>query len=82
MVWHGGRIVSPRSSSNSTGHGVPRVTLTIVEAAESLGVSEASFRRHILPNLRVVSAGPRLTLIRVAELDRWAEKREAIGSLI
>jgi hypothetical protein len=74
--------MSRPSSSDSTGRGVPRVTLTIREAADSLGVSEASFRRHILPSLRVVSAGPRLTLIRVAELDRWAEKREVIGSLI
>jgi hypothetical protein len=73
------------ASSNSTAGrekpGVPRVTLTIVEAAASLGVSEASFRRHILPSLHVVAAGPRLTLIRVSELDRWASKREVISGL-
>jgi hypothetical protein len=70
-----------RRTSDSTAPGVPRVTLTIVEAAASLGVSEASFRRHILPSLRVVAAGPRLTLIRVSELDRWASKREVISGL-
>jgi hypothetical protein len=73
------------ASSNSTAGrekpGVPRVTLTIAESASALGVSEASFRRHNLPNLRVVAAGPRLTLIRVSELDRWAEKREVISGL-
>jgi hypothetical protein len=59
---------------------VPRVTLTLVEAASALGVSEASFRRHVLPELRVVQAGPRLKLVRVAELDRWAQRLEALDS--
>ena len=60
--------------------GVPRVTLTLAEAAAALGISESSFRRYVLPELRVVSAGPRLTLVRVSELDRWAQRFEAIGS--
>jgi hypothetical protein len=60
---------------------VPRVTLTLVEAASALGVSEASFRRHVLPELRVVRAGPRLKLVRVAELDRWAQRLEALDAL-
>jgi hypothetical protein len=55
------------------------VTLTIVEAAKSLGISESSFRTLVLPELRVVQAGPRLKLVRVGELDRWAERHEAIG---
>jgi len=57
---------------------VPRVTLTIVEAAASLGISESSFRSLVLPELRVVCAGPRLKLVRVEELDRWARRREAL----
>lgn len=56
----------------------PRVALTIAEAAAAIGVSESSFRRYVLPNLRVVQAGPRLTLVRISELDRWAERREAL----
>jgi hypothetical protein len=71
--------VSRPTSSDSTARGVPRVTLTIIEAAEALGISESSFRTLVLPNLRVVHAGPRLKLVRLVELDRWAERREAIG---
>ena len=56
----------------------PRVALTIAEAAAAIGISESSFRRYVLPNLRVIQAGPRLTLVRINELDRWAERREAL----
>ncbi len=69
------------SSSDSTaraGATVPRVALTLVEAATAIGVSESSFRRYVLPDLRVIQAGPRLTLVRLAELDRWLERRQAI----
>ena len=59
---------------------VPRVTLTIAEAASALGISESSFRALVLPDLRVVCAGPRLKLVRVAELDRWAQRLEALLS--
>ena len=59
----------------------PRLALTIVEAATAIGISEASFRRHVLPNLRVVNAGPRLKLVRIAELDRWAQRHEALDAL-
>jgi len=58
----------------------PRVALTIVEAATAIGISEASFRRHVLPHLRVVHAGPRLKLVRVVELDRWAQRHEALDA--
>jgi hypothetical protein len=70
------------NSSDSTagrGKNVPRVTLTIAEAAFALGISESSFRTLVLPDLRVVQAGPRLKLVRISELDRWAERREALG---
>jgi hypothetical protein len=56
----------------------PRVALTLAEAAQAIGVSESSFRRYVLPELRIVQAGPRLTLVRIAELDRWLERRQAI----
>jgi hypothetical protein len=62
-------------------HDVPRVMLTIGEAASSLGVSSDTFRRFVLPELRVVRASPRLTLVRVAELERWASRREALADL-
>lgn len=56
-----------------------RVALTIGEAAAAIGISESSFRRYVLPELRVVQAGPRLTLVRVAELDRCLEQRQALA---
>jgi hypothetical protein len=34
----------------------------------------------VLPDLRVVCAGPRLKLVRVAEIDRWAQRVEALLS--
>ena len=60
---------------------VPRVLLTICEAAQAVGVSTDTFRRFILPELRVVRASPRLTLIRIAELERWAARREALAEV-
>lgn len=60
---------------------VPRVMLTICEAAHALGVSTDTFRRFVLPELRVVRASPRMTLIRVAELERWAARKEALADL-
>jgi excisionase family DNA binding protein len=57
------------------------VTLTISEAAAALGISNDTFRRFVLPELRVVQASPRLILVRVAELERWATRREALADL-
>ncbi len=59
----------------------PRLAVTLAEAATVIGVSEASFRRHVLPALRVVEVGPRLTLVRIAELDRWLERNQAVRLL-
>jgi hypothetical protein len=56
----------------------PRIALTLAEAAAAIGISESSFRRYVLPDLRVVRATPRLVLVRTAELDRWAERRQAL----
>jgi hypothetical protein len=56
---------------------IPRVTVGIEEAAAALGLSRDSFRRHVLPNLRVVRVGAR-SLVRVAELERWAQRTEMV----
>jgi excisionase family DNA binding protein len=58
---------------------VPRVTLTIDEAALALGMSRDHLERHVLPDLRVIRVGRRL-LVRVAELERWAQRHEATGA--
>jgi hypothetical protein len=56
---------------------VPRVAVGIDEAAAALGLSRDSFRRHVLPDLRVVRVGAR-RLVRVAELERWAQRVEVV----
>lgn len=50
---------------------VPRVALTLDEAAAALGLSRDSLERHVLPDVRIVRRG-RLRLIAVRELERWA----------
>ena len=50
---------------------IPRVALTIPEAAAALGVGVDFFRDRILPELRVIRKGSK-RLIPVAELQRWA----------
>jgi hypothetical protein len=69
-----------RASELRSPNGVPRVALKVEEAAASIGMSESSFRRHVLHELRVVHATPRLKLIRIAELERWLERHEALDS--
>jgi excisionase family DNA binding protein len=56
----------------------PRVTLSKPEAADALGVSLDHLERHILPDLRVIRSGRRV-LIRVGELERWAQQNEAFA---
>ena len=57
---------------------IPRVALRLDEAAAALGLRIDSFRRHVLPDLRVVEVSPRITLVTVRELERWAERHQAI----
>lgn len=57
---------------------VPRVTLTREEAAASLGVSVAHFRRHVQPHLKLIRSGS-CRLVPVAELRRWAAERATLA---
>lgn len=52
---------------------VPRLALSIGEAAASLGVSADYFAEHVAPDLRMVRRG-RKRLVAVAELERWLER--------
>ncbi len=47
-----------------------RLALSINEAAEALGVSEAHFKRHVLPVVHVTMSGRR-RLISIHELERY-----------
>ena len=54
---------------------VPRVALTRQEAAASLGMGLTSFEQYVQPHVKIVRRG-KLRVIRVAELERWAEENE------
>lgn len=66
--------VAPIASAST----IPRVALKLDEAAAALGLSIDSFRRHVLPDLRVVEVSARITLVTIRELERWAERRQAM----
>jgi hypothetical protein len=55
---------------------VPRLALTKVEAAESLGMSVDSFERYVMPDVRVVRQG-RLVLVSTRELEAWLDRSGA-----
>jgi excisionase family DNA binding protein len=55
---------------------VPRLALSLSEAAASLGVSADYFSEHVAGELRWVRRG-RLRLVAVAELDRWLDREAA-----
>jgi hypothetical protein len=56
--------------------GVPRVTLTPMEACLALGVSHDFFHKHVAGELRWIRRG-RKKLVAVRELERWAEASSA-----
>lgn len=56
----------------------PRLGLTIEEAAEAVGVSESSFKRHVQPELRIVRRGS-LRIVPVPEIERWLECNAALA---
>jgi hypothetical protein len=49
----------------------PRVTLTVAEACEALGVSWDTWHERIEPDVRLIRLGRR-KLVAVYELERWA----------
>ena len=72
----------PTSTGGMTGKGrrvkklaapIPRVALTIPEAAAAIGVGVDFFDEHVRPELRVIRRGSK-RLIPVAELERWADE--------
>jgi hypothetical protein len=59
--------------AQESGRRAPRIALTRVEAAVSLGMSVDSFERYVQPEIRLVRCG-RLRLAPVSELERWVEE--------
>ncbi len=57
----------------------PRLGLTVEEAAEAVGMSESSFKRHVQPELRVVRRGS-LRIIPVPEIERWLEGNATLAA--
>ena len=52
---------------------VPRLTLTVAEAAAALGVSPDFFHKHVRRELKWIYRG-RKPLVTVKELGRWADE--------
>ena len=52
---------------------IPRVALTVPEAAASLGIGVDFFNENIRPELRVIRRGSK-RLVPVAELERWCSE--------
>lgn len=52
---------------------VPRIALTLDEAAAAIGVSRDFLDEHVVGELRVVRRG-RKRLVPVSELERWARE--------
>jgi excisionase family DNA binding protein len=65
-------VAAPRTAK--TPSAIPRITLSIDEAASALGVSRDHLERHILRDIRIVYSGRR-RLIPLRELERWAERQ-------
>jgi excisionase family DNA binding protein len=55
---------------------IPRLALSVSEAAEALGVSVDFFAEHVQPELRLVRRG-RKKLIATTELSRWLNESAA-----
>ena len=56
---------------------VPRLALSVADAAAALGVSEDFFTEHVAADLRWVRRG-RKKLVSVHELERWLEENAAV----
>ena len=53
-----------------------KLAVSVTEAADLLGTSADHFRRHVLPELRIVRSG-RLRLVPISELEAWIERHAA-----
>jgi excisionase family DNA binding protein len=56
---------------------VPRLALSMDEAAEALSVSRDFLDQHIRHELRVIRRG-RKVLVSIRELERWLEQSAAV----
>ena len=82
-LWKRGRMSTHPTTARARGRGrparvedaagVPRIALTIAEAAASLGVSRDSFERYVMGDVRCIRRG-RLRLYPVDELKSWAAR--------
>ena len=52
---------------------VPRLALTVNEAAAAIGISRDAFEARVLPELRSVRLGRR-RIIAVAEVTKWLDR--------
>jgi excisionase family DNA binding protein len=60
--------------SAASGKSAPlRLGLTVAEAAQVVGMSESSFKRHVQPELRIVRRGS-LRIIPLSEIEQWLER--------
>ena len=50
---------------------VPRIALTIDEAAAALAMSRDSFERHVMPDLPIIRLG-RMRRVACSALEEWA----------
>jgi hypothetical protein len=57
----------------------PRLSLTVEEAAEAVGMSESSFKRHVQPELRIVRRGS-LRIIPIPEIEKWLESNATMAA--
>lgn len=58
---------------------IPRIALTLREAAESVGVSLKTLRRHILPTIKATRFGNNV-LIRPSDLDEWIQRHGTLNT--
>jgi excisionase family DNA binding protein len=66
-------MVTPPCNRERPGVTIPRLALTVEEAAEAVGVGRSFFYQHVLPDLRIVRVGRR-RLVPVRELERWLDE--------
>jgi excisionase family DNA binding protein len=56
---------------------IPRIALTVPEAAASVGVGPDYFETYIAPHLRLIRRG-RKRLVPVSELERWVTENAEV----